>query len=265
MRNDLVSFEKDQMDKFIKAANMLSKSTLVPKALQGKVEDIFSMLLLGSDLGIGPMQSLNSIYVVQGRPTMSAQLMLALVRNRVSDFTIDYEVDSDNKRVTCRAARGKDKADCMWDMERASLMFLTAKDNWKKQPITMLKWRATSEILRFLCSDVLMGLQDRDEMQDAIPVREIKEENDLDKLANALDMDANLIESENTNPEDLIIGSETFLFKDRKFRGKRMGEIENSELLKYYDYLEKKGVKADEIDTLYMETIALYLEKVGYE
>jgi hypothetical protein len=46
----------------------------------------------------------------------------------------------------------------VWDIPRARLMGLLNKDQWKKQPKTMLVARATGELCRLIASDALHGL-----------------------------------------------------------------------------------------------------------
>jgi hypothetical protein len=46
----------------------------------------------------------------------------------------------------------------VWTIDRAQKLGLTGKDNWKKQPESMLIARATSEVCRRIAADALLGL-----------------------------------------------------------------------------------------------------------
>ena len=91
MSNELTLLSKDGFDHAVKIAQTLAKSKVVPATLQGKPEDIFAILAMGSELGLQPMLSLNSINVIQGKPTLSPQLMMAMIRGRLPDPVIDIK------------------------------------------------------------------------------------------------------------------------------------------------------------------------------
>ena len=62
-----------------KTAQKIANTPFVPSAFRGKPEAVFAAILYGEELGIGPMQSLNSIHVIEGKPGMSPELMRGLV------------------------------------------------------------------------------------------------------------------------------------------------------------------------------------------
>ena len=50
-------------------SDKLAKSALIPEALRNKPADVAVVLMTGAELGLGPMLSLRSIYVVKGKPS----------------------------------------------------------------------------------------------------------------------------------------------------------------------------------------------------
>ena len=58
-----------------KLATLTTSTQMVPKALRGRPEEAFAVMVYGSELGIAPMAALRSIYIIEGQPTCSAQLM----------------------------------------------------------------------------------------------------------------------------------------------------------------------------------------------
>jgi hypothetical protein len=166
--NDLVkqSYDITEIGEKFKLCQSLAKSRLIPTALQGKPEDVFIVLQHGFELGLAPMQSLSSIYVVQGNPTSSGQLMLALIRRDCPNAVILIETDDKAMIVRVKMARNKDQPTYIseWSMDRANTMGITGKDNWKKQPLTMLKWRAVADAARTVFPDVIKGLYVTDEL-----------------------------------------------------------------------------------------------------
>ena len=150
-------------------SNALCRSNLLPATLQGSPANILLVIMKGHELQLSPIQSIDCIHIIKGKPTMSAQGMLALIKRDVSTSKVDVQVFRENKEgggfvATCTMHRGEESHTCTWDMERAYMMGLTGKDNWKKQPDTMLKWRAVSECARFLFPDVIMGLYTPEEL-----------------------------------------------------------------------------------------------------
>jgi len=251
-------FKQDTLDKLIKASNMLAKSSIVPNSLRNKVEDVFAILVQGAEVGIPPMQALNSISVIQGKPTMNAQLLLALCRNRVKDFSLSISSDPEKISVLVTAKRGQDKFETVWDMKRAQAMGLSVKDNYKKQPLTMLQWRAVSEACRFLCPDALAGFYAKEEFQD-FEGKEVSIEPEPN------DVDLYYQELKEKHPEQFELGNPEYVIQNGKYRGKDLQSIALVELESYYERLEdrskKPGFKSWEREV--KESIQLFLESQG--
>jgi hypothetical protein len=152
----------NNFSELMQAADFLSKSQLIPASIRGKPADVAIILQTGLEVGIPPMQALNGIDVIQGKIAISPQLGLALVRSRVPNALITTEADKATMTVKVTMARDKNDPStaytAVWDMARAQKMGLTGKDNYQKQPLTMLQWRATMDALRMVFPDVLKGL-----------------------------------------------------------------------------------------------------------
>lgn len=140
-----------------KLSQRVSNTPFVPSALRGKNEAVLACILYGSELGLGPMQSLNSIHVIEGRTAMSPELMRAMVARH------GHRIDViENSATACevkgtRADTGS-TATVRWTMEDAKLAGLAGKNNWKTYPRAMLLARATSELCRIVFPDVIAGL-----------------------------------------------------------------------------------------------------------
>src|SRR5262245_36753582 len=88
----------EQWEVSTKKAASLVKSGFLPKDVNTP-EKALAIILLGRELGIGEMTALNNINVIQGKPTVPPQLMLALI-NRTKE--LEYiEVTDDGKAATC--------------------------------------------------------------------------------------------------------------------------------------------------------------------
>ena len=80
-------------------AKALAGAGMLPYALRNKPSDVLLVMLTGRDLGIPPTFALNLIYVVDGHPTLSAKLQLALLRR--SGHKVE-EIECSPERVTLR-------------------------------------------------------------------------------------------------------------------------------------------------------------------
>ncbi|MCK2219754.1 hypothetical protein MF672_039055 [Actinomadura sp. ATCC 31491] len=138
-------------------ANVLARSSFIPATLRGKPQEITAAILAGQELGLPPMATLRSIDIIQGTPGLRAHAMRGLVQSH--GHTVQVVESSDTRCVM----RGKRKGETEWqqvewDLERATLLGLTGKSEWKRQPRTMLVARATGEICRLIAADVLYAM-----------------------------------------------------------------------------------------------------------
>lgn len=138
-------------------ANKISTTNFVPKGLRGKPAEIAACILTGREIGIGPMQSLAKIHVIDGRPAMSSELMRSLVMSAGHDIT--YPTLTDEKVVVKGRRSNSDQwTEVTWTMKDAQRIGVSSKDVWKKYPRQMLSARATSELCRLLFPDALGGI-----------------------------------------------------------------------------------------------------------
>lgn len=140
-----------------KTAQKIANTPFVPSAFRGKPEAVFAAILYGEELGIGPMQSLNSIHVIEGKPGMSPELMRGLVAR--AGHRIDVK-EASAERVTLwgKRADNDSEATVTWTMDDAKLAGLAGRGAWKTYPRAMLLARATSELCRMIFADVVAGL-----------------------------------------------------------------------------------------------------------
>lgn len=138
-------------------AERIARTDFVPKALQGNAEAVMACILTGHEVGIGAMQSLAKIHVIEGRPAMSAELMRALVLRDGHELWFE---DVTNTKVTICGKRsgGEHVTRISWTMDDAKRAGLEGRQNWRKFPRAMLEARATGELCRMIFADVLGGI-----------------------------------------------------------------------------------------------------------
>lgn len=144
-------------------ASMLVATGFLPAAIKTP-EQAMAIILTGRELGIGTMAALNTINVIQGKPTVSPQLMLALIERsgQLQDIQIEPH---DGNAVRCTMLRkGRSPHTEIFGDAEATAMQLSGKDNYKKQKQTMFRWRAVAACARVVFPDVITGLYTPDEM-----------------------------------------------------------------------------------------------------
>ena len=139
-------------------ADTLAASNLLPPAYQKQPANLFLAAEYADTLGIPRIAAVTGIHVIQGKPSMSADLMAAQVRRAGHKL----RVKASDTEAVAQLIR-KDDPDftyeCRWTLERAKQAGLLGKrgGNWQAYPAAMLKARAISEVIREGCSEVLYG------------------------------------------------------------------------------------------------------------
>ena len=81
-------------------AESLAKSALLPEAFRGKAIDLTFAILTGQELGLTPMASIRGIHVIQGKPTLSADLLVAVVlRSGLAEYFSTIEASTTSVTV----------------------------------------------------------------------------------------------------------------------------------------------------------------------
>jgi len=140
-------------------AEQIARTDFAPVGLRGKPEAVMAAMLQGHELGIGPMQALSEIAVINGKPCMSSKLMRALVQRAGHEIWFHSKT---NTKVVMRARRAEwpeDRvAEVAWTMDDAKAAGLSGGQNYRKYPRQMLAARCTGEICRDNFADVLGGI-----------------------------------------------------------------------------------------------------------
>jgi hypothetical protein len=158
-------------DDAFRFAKMVSGSEFAPKDFKGKAESCLLAIQHGSEVGLSPMQSLQSIAVINGRPTIWGDAALALVQSSpVCVYVREYiEGDGDNMTAVCEVQRrGYPQPHVsrfsVADAKKASLWGKAGP--WQQYPQRMLALRARGFALRNTFADALRGLITAEEAQD---------------------------------------------------------------------------------------------------
>lgn len=158
-------------DDAFRFAQMVAKSDFAPKDFRGKPESCMLAIQHGSEVGLSPMQSLQSIACINGRPSVWGDAALALVMGSpVCEYVRErVEGDGDSMVAICEAKRrGYPDANVtkfsVADAKKAGLWGKSGP--WTQYSKRMLQLRARGFALRDAFPDVLKGLVTAEEAQD---------------------------------------------------------------------------------------------------
>lgn len=147
-------------------AEILAASDLVPKDFKGKPENCLIAMQWGAEVGLKALQSLQGIAVINGRPAMWGDSLIALARNSP---LCEYVVESDDGHTaTCKVKRrGEPEQSRTFSMDDAKRAGLAGKQGpWVQYPARMRQLRARAFALRDVFPDVLRGLPVAEEVMD---------------------------------------------------------------------------------------------------
>jgi hypothetical protein len=152
-----VQAEQVNINMALAFAETIAKSDIVPEAYRGKPANILVASEFGKQYNLSPVQSMYSINVIQGRPSFQAQFILGVMRNNGYDLGFTAAGSYEKKDLAVTITDKKSENSVTKTIKWAAQMGLAGKDNWQKQPETMLKWRAVSEFARFYAPELFIG------------------------------------------------------------------------------------------------------------
>lgn len=168
------ALQPQNIQEAMQMADMLAKSQMVPKCYQNKPQDTLVAMMMGSELGLNPIQALQNIAVINGKPSIYGDAMLALVQNHPAFGGIKEDYDDSTETAICTVWRkGGEKHTMRFsraDAERAGLWGKAGP--WSQYPKRMQAFRARGFALRDQFADALAGLISREEAED-MPERDM--------------------------------------------------------------------------------------------
>ncbi|GAO97903.1 hypothetical protein Cva_00544 [Caedimonas varicaedens] len=163
------------IDEVFKLAQFIAKSEFFP-AWKNKPHDAAVAILFGQSIGLSWGHSLLNISMINGRPTVWGDAMLALCKKSPSFEDMDEEYNEETKTAICLVKRkGYKEQVRTFSYEDAQRAGLVKKDNWVKYPKRMLQMRARAFALRDVFPDILQGLSSAEEVMDYPDSAKLKE------------------------------------------------------------------------------------------
>lgn len=151
-------------------STLLADSSIVPKDFQGKPGNVLVAVQWGAEIGLKPLQAMQNIAVINGRPSVWGDAVLALVQSSPAckDVIEFYEGQGDDYAAVCIAQRhGREDKKSRFSLQDAKAAGLLGKSGpWAQYRDRMLKMRARAFALRDQFADVLKGMPIAEEVMD---------------------------------------------------------------------------------------------------
>jgi len=149
------------VDQIQTMANAVVKSQLFGMKT---VEQATALMLIAQAEGYHPALAARDYHIIQGRPTLKAETMMA--RFQQQGGKVDWKTLTDEEVTATFSHPSGGSATITWTFEQARKAGLTGKDNWKNYPRAMLRARVVSEGIRTVFPGVVLGVYTPEEVQD---------------------------------------------------------------------------------------------------
>ena len=164
----------------VQASEMLAKSTLIPANFRNNPANCLIALDMALRLQTNPLMIMQNMYVIDGKPSWSAQFLIACI-NKSGLFTtpLRFKISGEGDQYGC-VAYAVDKATGE-TLESTRITVSMAKkekwwskkdsrgneiSKWQSMPEQMLRYRAATFFARTYCPEITMGLLTQDEVLD---------------------------------------------------------------------------------------------------
>lgn len=203
------------LDEALKFAEKIAQSSLCPNAYKGKAGDVLVAMQMGAEVGLSPMQSIQNISVINGRPSIWGDAMLAVVRvhpecEGVREW-LKGSIKEGNSTAYCGIKReGQEEEIRKFSITDAMQAGLWEKAGpWKQYPERMLQMRARGFCARDVFPDALRGLYLVEEAQDIPEEKYIEVKSDKSKGVEGLKEKLGLVEAPIIDIDAEIVNEDT--------------------------------------------------------
>ena len=163
----------DSYNALLTFGNEMVKTGLLPNSVRSGAQAV-AIILTGKELGLPPMQAIRSIQIIQGKPTLSAELQLALFKQ--SGGHASWKESDNVKAVLLLTHPNGDVHEETFTIKDAQTAGLVKSGSpWTKYPKAMLRARAISAGIRAAAPDIGMGIYDPEELTTIEQPRQIEQ------------------------------------------------------------------------------------------
>lgn len=165
---DVLAFEQAQ-----RVAKMFSLSTMVPEHFQNNIGNCMIAMDFANRIGANIFMTMQNMYVIHGKPGIEGKLVIALVNQCGRFEPLEFEEGKD----FCVAVAKDIKSGKILKGTKITIEMVKKEGWWQKKgskwqtmPEQMYRYRAATFFARTYCSEVLLGMQTREELQDVGPI-----------------------------------------------------------------------------------------------
>jgi hypothetical protein len=138
-------------------AQKISATQFAPEQFRGKPAEAAVAIIAGAEVGLSPLQALQSTYVIGGRPAYYARTMVALAQRQGHEVWTEKETPA--SVTVCGRRAGSDQIEQVTvTLEQARKAGWTRNKQYDSNPVDMLWARAASKVCRRIAADALLGI-----------------------------------------------------------------------------------------------------------
>ena len=211
-------FEFKDINQAFKFCDMLSKSPIIPDAFRNNAASCLIAVEMASRMNRNPLEVMQSMYIVHGKPSFSASFLISLVNSCGLFERLKFEFVG---------KQGSENFGCYaWTVEKSTGEKLTGpvitlkmardegwarqnKSKWDNMPEVMLRYRAASFFTRLFCPDLISGFapDDVDAETPEIKVKEPEQAQEQESISNKV-IEAEVLEDAAKTDKDELMRQE---------------------------------------------------------
>ena len=183
-KQDESFLSESKFEHAFRMAKMISTTQLIPKAYHNKPADILVAFEFGRSLGLGYLQAVQNIAVINGRPSLWGDAVLAVCQGHPDfEYIKEHQMTNDSGEVIgcqCIVKRKSypEETKRQFTIEDAKKAGIWGRNVWAQYPNRMLAMRARAFALRDTFADALSGIQMIEEVQDYKDIKDITPKDD---------------------------------------------------------------------------------------
>jgi 5'-3' exonuclease len=176
----LPAYEQRMLPRDLREARIIAKDIHDAHLFSafGSPQAVLTAVMLGSEFGMPPVASLRGVHIIEGKPSMSAGLMAAVVMKsglaeyfepvEVGPESVTFETKRKGARNPLRITHTIEMAKQAWnkgktDAEREASW---KASGWGRNPTDMLVARCQSRLARYAYPDLLAGMYSPEELRE---------------------------------------------------------------------------------------------------
>ena len=143
-------------------------------------QEAMAIMLLCQAEGLHPAIAMRDFHVIQGRPALKADAMLARFQQAGGSVTWKEYTNDAVTGLFTHPQGGS--LEVTWTLKQAQSIGIASKDNWKNYPRAMLRARVISEGIRAVFPGCVVGVYTPEEVADFAPAQTVKHMGNVERV-----------------------------------------------------------------------------------